>query len=58
MLKFKNKDDVKTLPTTVAARFAYEEKSLSIEGERSSVRMYRKAEADVSVCLLYTSRCV
>ena len=49
VLKFKNKDDVKTLPTTVAARFAYEEKSLSIEGERSAVRVYRKAEADVSV---------
>jgi len=49
VLKFKNKDDVKTLPTTVAARFAYEEKQLSIAGERSSVRIYRKAEADVSV---------
>lgn len=49
VLKFKNKEEIKTLPTVVAARFAYEERQLGIEGERSSVRIYRTAEANVEV---------
>ncbi|MGC3969347.1 MAG: hypothetical protein QM775_18900 [Pirellulales bacterium] len=49
VVKFKNKEEIKTLPTTVAARFAYEERQLGVEGERSSVRIYRTAQANVEV---------
>lgn len=44
-LSFKEKLVVKTLPTTVVARFAYDEKQLTADAVRRTVRNYRQAEA-------------
>lgn len=50
VLKFKNKDEIKSLPTVVSAKFGYEEKRLDLQdGRLASARIYRTAEAQVEV---------
>ncbi len=50
-LTFREKEELKSLPTSVAARLAYEEKRLaaSADGAQRSARTYRTAEAKIQV---------
>ena len=49
LLKFKNQDETKSLPTAVTARFNYDEKRLPTAEGLAAARVYRTAEAKVEI---------
>ena len=53
-LSFKDQQKIKTLPTSVVAKFSYDEKLLQVEGMRRTARNYRLAEAKYVVDKLET----